>query len=166
MKLDIFNEVQEPRPWADDHEHLRITQAIEQAELADRSGYGCWWQVEHDGAEESSLFSAPEMLLAAISQRTSGIRRGRARAVPVQPPHPRGRTSGVARSPERRPRRAGLTRSTTPEWRLFGTDPADVRPQTAEAFTMIPRMWTSERFGYSGSAYQVDEVPIVPKPLY
>ena len=76
MKIDLFNEIQDPRPWAEAHEHVRFTRAIEQAELADELGYGCWWQVEHHGGEEFSLSSAPEIVLAAISQRTRRIRLG------------------------------------------------------------------------------------------
>ena len=70
MRIDLFNEIQNPRPWVAGHEQLRFQQAIEQAKLADELGYGCWWQVEHHGAEEFSLSSAPEIFLAAISQRT------------------------------------------------------------------------------------------------
>ena len=57
-------------------ERNRFRQAIEQAVLADESGYGRWWQVEHHGAGEFSLSSAPELLLTAISQHTSRIRLG------------------------------------------------------------------------------------------
>jgi hypothetical protein len=32
----MFSEIQDPRPWAtEDHEHRRITEAVEQAELAE-----------------------------------------------------------------------------------------------------------------------------------
>ncbi|MDT7725185.1 MAG: hypothetical protein QOI21_1761 [Actinomycetota bacterium] len=76
MKIDLFNEIQNPRPRSEGHEQRRFQQAIEQAKLADELGYGCWWQVEHHGADEFSLSSAPELLLAAISQHTSRIRLG------------------------------------------------------------------------------------------
>ena len=65
MKIDLFNEIQNPRPWPEGHEQVRFTQALEQAVLADELGYGCWWQVEHHGAGEFSLSSAPELMLAA-----------------------------------------------------------------------------------------------------
>src|ERR1700754_2372883 len=76
MLLDIFNEIQNPRPWDDGHEHRRLEQAIAHAKLADELGYGCWWQVEHHGAGGFSLSSAPELLLTAISQHTNRIRLG------------------------------------------------------------------------------------------
>jgi alkanesulfonate monooxygenase SsuD/methylene tetrahydromethanopterin reductase-like flavin-dependent oxidoreductase (luciferase family) len=167
VKIDMFTEIQDPRPWRDGHEHERLTQSLEQAELADRLGYGCWWQVEHHGAEEFSLSSAPELMLTAISQRTQRIRLGHAAAL----------APGAMNHPLRVAERAatldhlsggrlemGLTRSTVPEWRLFGIDPDAVRSQTQEAFELVPRAWTSERLTYSGKHYQIDGVPILPKP--
>ena len=167
MKIDVFNEIQDPRPWGADHEHVRFTQALEQAELADRLGYGCWWQVEHHGAEQFSLSSAPELMLAAISQRTERIRLGHAAVL----------APGTINHPVRIAERAatldhlsggrlelGLTRSTPPEWRLFGVDPETAAAQTAEAFELVPRLWMSERAEYEGRYYRVRDVPILPKP--
>jgi len=168
VKLDIFNEIQDPKPWADGHEGTRIAQAVEQAELADQTGYGCWWQVEHHGAEEFSLSSAPEMLLAALSQRTSRIRLGHSAVLaPSRFNHPIRVAERAAWLDHLSGGRVelGLTRSTTPEWRLFNTDPADVRGQAAEAFEMIPRMWTEDRFSHSSTNYRISDVPIIPSPL-
>ncbi|WIY00608.1 hypothetical protein QRX60_42215 [Amycolatopsis mongoliensis] len=68
MKIDLFNEIQNPRLWPEGHEQLRFRQAIEQAVLADELGYGCWWQVEHR-AGEFSLSSAPELMPASRASR-------------------------------------------------------------------------------------------------
>jgi alkanesulfonate monooxygenase SsuD/methylene tetrahydromethanopterin reductase-like flavin-dependent oxidoreductase (luciferase family) len=78
VHIDLFSEIQNPRPWTAGHEQCSFPQAIEQAKLANDRGYGCWWQVEHHGADEFSLSSAPELLLAAISQHTTRIRLGHA----------------------------------------------------------------------------------------
>jgi alkanesulfonate monooxygenase SsuD/methylene tetrahydromethanopterin reductase-like flavin-dependent oxidoreductase (luciferase family) len=165
--IDVFNEIQNPRPWQDGHEHRRITQAMEQAKLADELGYGCWWQVEHHGAEEFSLSSAPELMLTAISQHTTRMRLGHAAVLAP------GRLNHPIRAAERAAMldhlsggrlEFGLTRSTHPEWRLFNIDPADARQQTQQAFEMIPRMWTEERFSYASEYYQIDDVAIAPKP--
>jgi len=39
--LDIFSELQKPGPFAPDHEARVLADAIEQAQLADRLGFGC-----------------------------------------------------------------------------------------------------------------------------
>ncbi|WP_328453754.1 LLM class flavin-dependent oxidoreductase [Amycolatopsis sp. NBC_00438] len=168
MQIDLFNEIQNPRPWPEGHEQLRFTQAIEQAVLADELGYGCWWQVEHHGAGEFSLSSAPELMLAALSQRTSRIRLGHSAVLaPGRFNHPIRVAERAATLDHLSGGRVelGLTRSTIPEWRLFGIEPDDARAQTQEAFEMVPRMWTSERFSYESDAYRVDDVAIAPKPL-
>jgi alkanesulfonate monooxygenase SsuD/methylene tetrahydromethanopterin reductase-like flavin-dependent oxidoreductase (luciferase family) len=162
MKIDVFTEIQDPRPWAEGHEQLRIRQALEQAELADAAGYGCWWQVEHHGAEEFSLSSAPELMLAAISQRTTRIRLGHAAVLaPSRFNHPIRVAERAAMLDHLSGGRVelGLTRSTAPEWRLFGVDPAAARPETQQAFEAIPKMWTGEQFSAS------HETPILPRPL-
>jgi alkanesulfonate monooxygenase SsuD/methylene tetrahydromethanopterin reductase-like flavin-dependent oxidoreductase (luciferase family) len=165
--IDIFNEIQNPKPWQGDHEHRRITQALEQAVLADELGYGCWWQVEHHGAEEFSLSSAPELLLTAISQRTNRIRLGHSAVLaPGRLNHPIRAAERAAMLDHLSEGRLefGLTRSTIPEWRLFNIDPADARAQTAQAFEMIPRIWTEERFSYTSEFYDIDDALIAPKP--
>ncbi|MFC9252104.1 LLM class flavin-dependent oxidoreductase [Amycolatopsis thailandensis] len=168
MKIDLFNEIQNPRPWPEGHERLRFSQAMEQAVLADELGYDCWWQVEHHGAGEFSLSSAPELMLAALSQRTSRIRLGHSAVLaPGRFNHPIRVAERAATLDHLSGGRVelGLTRSTIPEWRLFGIEPDEARAQTQEAFEMVPRMWTSERFSYESAAYRVDDVPISPKPV-
>src|SRR5580704_7474292 len=76
MRFGIFYEHQLPRPWAEGDEHRLYKDALEQIELADRLGYDYLWEVEHHYLEEYSHSSAPEVFLAAASQRTSRIRIG------------------------------------------------------------------------------------------
>src|SRR5204863_8704349 len=76
MKFGIFYEHQLPRPWAQDDEHKLLKDALEQVELADRLGIDAVWEVEHHFLEEYSHSSAPEVFLAAASQRTARIRLG------------------------------------------------------------------------------------------
>src|SRR6476660_1449105 len=76
MKFGIFYEHQIPRPWDANAEHRIYREALEQVELADRSGIDHVWEVEHHFLEEYSHSSAPEVFLAACSQRTKRIRLG------------------------------------------------------------------------------------------
>src|SRR6195256_5375908 len=76
MRFGIFYEHQLPRPWEADSEHRLLREALEQIELADRLGIDFVWEVEHHFLEEYSHSSAPEVFLAAVSQRTSRIRLG------------------------------------------------------------------------------------------
>jgi len=76
MKFGIFYEHQLPRPWNDGDELKLFQDALDQVELADRLGIDHAWEVEHHFLEEYSHSSAPEVFLAACSQRTRNIRLG------------------------------------------------------------------------------------------
>src|SRR5687767_11212556 len=76
MKFGIFYEHQLPRPWDEGSEQKLIQDALEQVELADKVGIEYVWEVEHHFLEEYSHSSAPEVFLAAASQRTKNIRLG------------------------------------------------------------------------------------------
>jgi alkanesulfonate monooxygenase SsuD/methylene tetrahydromethanopterin reductase-like flavin-dependent oxidoreductase (luciferase family) len=93
-------------------------QAIYQIELADRLDIGYVWEVEHHFLEEYSHPSAPEVFLAACSQRTKRIRLGQ--GITLMPPnynHP-------ARVAER---------IATLDLGGFGVDPEDKRAMWEEA---------------------------------
>src|SRR5262247_420410 len=76
MKFGLFYEHQLPRPW-DEGDELRLFQdALAQVEFADKLGFDTVWEVEHHFLEEYSHSSAPEVFLAACSQRTRRIRLG------------------------------------------------------------------------------------------
>ena len=76
MKLGLFYEHQLPRPWTADSEHRLLHELLAQIELADALGYDDAWEVEHHFLEAYSHSSAPEVFLAAASQRTRRIRLG------------------------------------------------------------------------------------------
>jgi alkanesulfonate monooxygenase SsuD/methylene tetrahydromethanopterin reductase-like flavin-dependent oxidoreductase (luciferase family) len=76
MQFGILYEHQLPRPWHDGDELRLFQEALDQVELADRLGIDFAWEVEHHFLEEFSHSSAPEVFLAACSQRTRRIRLG------------------------------------------------------------------------------------------
>src|SRR5579885_2518499 len=81
MKFGLFYEMQLPKPydadqWDPDAERRIIQEMLEQVELADRLGFDYVFEVEHHFLEEYSHSSAPEVVLAAASQRTKTIRLG------------------------------------------------------------------------------------------
>src|SRR4051795_3444895 len=76
MRFALFYEHQLPRPWEDGALEQLLSDALDQIELADRLGIDYVWEVEHHFLEEYSHSSAPEVFLAAASQRTERIRLG------------------------------------------------------------------------------------------
>jgi alkanesulfonate monooxygenase SsuD/methylene tetrahydromethanopterin reductase-like flavin-dependent oxidoreductase (luciferase family) len=81
MKFGLFYELQLPKPldndqWDPDDERRIIHEALDQIEFADKLGFDYVFEVEHHFLEEYSHSSAPEVVLAAASQRTKNIRLG------------------------------------------------------------------------------------------
>src|SRR5260370_31077361 len=85
MKYGICYEHKLPRPWNDGAEHRLFQEALDQVELADRLGIDHAWEVEDHFLEEYSHSSAPEVFLAACSQRTKNIRLGH--GITLMPPN-------------------------------------------------------------------------------
>src|ERR1700742_973783 len=84
MKFGLFYEHQLPMPWAEGAEQKLYNDALAQVELADQIGIEHVWEVEHHFLEEYSHSSAPEVFLAACSQRTKRIRLGH--GIALMPP--------------------------------------------------------------------------------
>jgi alkanesulfonate monooxygenase SsuD/methylene tetrahydromethanopterin reductase-like flavin-dependent oxidoreductase (luciferase family) len=81
MKFGLFYELQLPKPydaeqWDPDAERRIYHEMLDQVELADSLGFDYVFEVEHHFLEEYSHSSAPEMMMAALSQRTRQIRLG------------------------------------------------------------------------------------------
>ena len=170
MKFGIFYEHQLPRPWDDDSEHRLLKDALEQVELADRLGIDYVWEVEHHFLEEYSHSSAPEVFLAAASQRTSRIRLGHGI---VQLPFNFNHTARVAE------RIATLdlvsdgrvdfgTGEASSEAELGGflIDRDEKRAQWEEALDAVTRMFVEAPFaGYDGEFFKMPVRGVVPRPL-
>ena len=143
------------KPWNEGQEYSTYHDALEQIELADKLGFDHVWEVEHHFLTEYSHSSAPEVFLAAASQRTKNIRIGHGVALLPYPfNHPIRVAERAAALDIMSNGRLefGTGRSITEqELGGFGIDPADSRPMWEEAIQMIPKMWTEETFSWEGT---------------
>ncbi len=170
MKFGIFYEHQLPRPWGPDDEHKLLKDALEQVEIADRIGFDYVWEVEHHFLEEYSHSSAPEVFLAAASQRTSRIRIGHGI---VQLPQNFNHTARVAERiatldlvSDGRVEFGTGEASSEAELGGFMIDRDEKRDQWAEGLDAVTRMFVEEPFaGYDGRFLEMPPRNVVPKPL-
>lgn len=170
MKFGIFYEHQIPRPWYDGDEHRLFKDALEQVELADRLGIDYVWEVEHHFLEEYSHSSAPEVFLAACSQRTQRIRLGH--GIVLMPPgfnHPARVAERIATldliSDGRVDWGTGEASSRL-ELEGFGIDPKQKRDMWEESVRETARMMASSPYpGLEGRWFSMPHRNIVPKPL-
>src|SRR6266480_1964964 len=170
MKFGMFYEHQLPRPWQPDSEHQLIKDALEQVELADNLGMDCVWEVEHHFLEEYSHSSAPEVFLAACSQRTNRIRLGHGIVqIPFNFNNPARVVERIATLDLVSDGRVEFgTGESSSEAELGGfvIDRSTKRDQWDEALDAVTRMFVEEPFaGYDGRFLEMPPRNVVPKPL-
>jgi alkanesulfonate monooxygenase SsuD/methylene tetrahydromethanopterin reductase-like flavin-dependent oxidoreductase (luciferase family) len=169
MKFGLFYEHQLPRSGEELDEGKLLADALEQVELADGLGIDYLWEVEHHFLEEYSLSSAPEVFLAAASQRTSNIRLGH--GIVQLPPavnHPARVAERIATLDLISGGRVEFgTGEGASQMELggFGVDGEAKRDQWAESLDAITRMFVEEPFaGYDGRWLSMPPRNVVPKP--
>jgi alkanesulfonate monooxygenase SsuD/methylene tetrahydromethanopterin reductase-like flavin-dependent oxidoreductase (luciferase family) len=170
MKFGIFYEHQLPRPWREGDEQRLFQEALDQVELADRLGIDYAWEVEHHFLEEYSHSSAPEVFLAACSQRTKRIRLGH--GIVLMPPgysHPGRVASRIATldlvSNGRVEFGTGESASRL-ELEGFGIDAAEKRAMWREATEQVCNMLAMDPYpGYQGRYFSMPCRNVVPKPV-
>jgi alkanesulfonate monooxygenase SsuD/methylene tetrahydromethanopterin reductase-like flavin-dependent oxidoreductase (luciferase family) len=169
VKFGIFYEHQLPRPWNDDSEYELLQNALDQIELADALGFDYVWEVEHHYLEEYSHSSAPEVFLAAASQRTKNIRLGH--GIVQTPPgfnHPARVAERIATldllSNGRVDFGSGES-SSEAELGGFMIDPERKRAMWEEGLRVAVRCLVEEPFtGHSGEFVTMPPRNVVPKP--
>ena len=169
MKIGLFYELQTPRPWDNESEHSIIQEALEQIELADEIGIDCVWAVEHHFLEEYSHCSAPEVFLAAASQRTKRIRIGHGIAICApQVNHPARVAERIATLDHVSNGRVEFgTGEGTSDLELDGFRMSRDEKNAAwrEGLTAVLAMMTDEIFhGLDGKFVQFPRRSVVPKP--
>jgi alkanesulfonate monooxygenase SsuD/methylene tetrahydromethanopterin reductase-like flavin-dependent oxidoreductase (luciferase family) len=170
VRFGIFYEHQLPRPWEPGAEHRLLKDALEQIELADRLGIDYLWEVEHHFLEEYSHSSAPEVFLAAASQRTSRIRIGHGIVqLPFGFNHPARVAERIATLDlisDGRVEFGTGEASSEMELRGFGVQRARKRAEWAEALDVVTRLMVEEPFaGHESPDLTVPPRNLVPKPL-
>ncbi|MCU1392318.1 MAG: flavin-dependent oxidoreductase, F420-dependent methylene-tetrahydromethanopterin reductase [Ilumatobacteraceae bacterium] len=170
MKFGIFYEHQIGRPWDDRTEHQLIQDALEQVELADQLGIQYVWEVEHHFLEEYSHSSAPEVFLAAASQRTTNMRLGHGIML----------TAPQFNHPARCAERIGMLdlvsngrvefgsgeSSSEAELGAFGVDPLKKREAWLEGLETTLRCMVETPFtGVDGQFVTMPPRNVVPKPI-
>src|SRR5436305_6642558 len=170
MRFGIFYEHQQPRPWEEGSTERLLNDALEQVELADRLGFDYVWEVEHHFLEEYSHSSAPEVFLAAASQRTKRIRLGHGIVqLPLAFNHPARvveRAATLDLISDGRVEFGTGESSSEAELGGFMIPRVEKRDQWLEAFDAITRMFVEEPFaGYKGKWLEMPVRNVMPKRL-
>jgi len=169
MRFGIFYEHQLPRPWTEGLELKLFQDALSQVELADQLGFDNVWEVEHHFLEEYSHSSAPEIFLAACSQRTKQIRLGH--GIVLMPPgynHPARVAERIAT--------LDLVSNGRVEWGTgessallelggYGVAVGEKRDAWREAVEQCANMLAMDPYpGFEGKFFSMPTRNVVPKP--
>jgi len=168
MKFSLFFEMQ--IAGADRRAEAQLFHdCLRQARLADELGYHCIWEVEHHGLYEYSHSSAPEIFLSFVAAQTKRIRIGHGcTLLPHRYNHPIRLAERIATLDilsEGRVNWGSAKSVSRVEREAFEVDTETIHEQWLEALSMIPRMWNSDVYSYSGRFFNIPPTCIVPKPV-
>ena len=170
VKFGIFYEHQMGRPWDDGSEHQLIQDALAQVERADSLGIQYVWEVEHHFLEEYSHSSAPEVFLAACSQRTKSMRLGHGIILTApqfnHPARTAERVSMLDLVSSGRVEFGSGESSSEAELGGFGLNPADKRDAWLEGLDVALRCMVESPFtGVDGRFVTMPPRNVIPKPV-
>lgn len=166
MKFDLFYELSVP-PFSERSETEVYIETLDELQLAETLGFNGAWVVEHHFMPEYSHSTAPEMFLAAATQRTRRLRLGHA-IVPMPYNHPVRVAERIATLDVLSGGRAefGFGRGFSPkEYASFGVDMGESRSVTEEGLAIVMASFEGKPVSFDGRHFQLDAVEILPKVL-
>jgi alkanesulfonate monooxygenase SsuD/methylene tetrahydromethanopterin reductase-like flavin-dependent oxidoreductase (luciferase family) len=163
-----MTQIQMPRPWEPNAEVAAYRNAVTQAVAAEAAGFSYFWTTEQHFFYEIGHSPCPDILLAAVSERTSRMRLGF--AVMLMTVHnPFIVAEKVATLDVLSNGRVdfGMGRGSTSYMvEAFGVDAVSSREKAQEAAEAVLKMFSEEKFGrFEGKHYNLPERYVVPKPV-
>jgi Luciferase-like monooxygenase len=170
MKFGLLSQLQVPKPWVEDTERNVYWQNLDHVVAAEQAGFSHFWLTEQHFFAEIGHSSCPEMLLAALSQRTRTIRLGF--AVILMPCHnpfmiaERVATLDVLSNGRCEFGAGRGTAAYVVEGLGFNADAEYGREVGREALEAVVQMLEQEHFpGYQGRHFDLPARQVVPRPI-
>lgn len=163
MQFDLFYELAMP-PHLPRSETQAYDDTIAEIALADTLGFGCAWFVEHHFMRGYSHLSKPDLLIAALSQKTSKIRLGHA-VIPLPLHHAVHIAERIATLDVLSKGRleVGIGRGFSPqEFAVFGANMNASRELVNDALAIIKASFARKPIYFHSGRYQLDGVDVVP----
>jgi alkanesulfonate monooxygenase SsuD/methylene tetrahydromethanopterin reductase-like flavin-dependent oxidoreductase (luciferase family) len=143
-----------------------VADEVEQMVLSERLGFDSVWLTEHHYADYG-ISSAPSVLLATVAARTERIKLGMAVWVlPFHHPLRLAEETATLDILSRGRLVVGLGRGNRPlEFLGHGIVQDESRSRLEEGVEILRKAWTEERVSFQGRHWQLDAIPVYPKPL-
>jgi len=156
----------------DNYESLRsheqfYHEVLDEAEYAEELGYEGFWVGEHHFQASQRVFPSPQMLLAAISQRTKNLRLGTGvNVLPINDPVRLAEDIAELDLISHGRVCFGAGRGYQPhEYAGFNIPIESAKARFWECLEIIRRAWTEECFSYQGHFYQYQDIALLPRPV-
>jgi len=142
-------------------------QILEQVQLAEELGWECFMFNEHHFLGYGGLVANPAVLLAAAAARTSKIRLGPCIAIlPLRHPLHSAEDYAMVDAVSGGRLEFGIGSGNTElDYKVFGVTRENDRQRLDEAFEVILKAWTNDRFSHQGTAWQFGEITLYPRPI-
>jgi alkanesulfonate monooxygenase SsuD/methylene tetrahydromethanopterin reductase-like flavin-dependent oxidoreductase (luciferase family) len=165
MEIDLFYELPVPSHLGRDEAGV-YGETLAEIALADRLGFHGVWLVEHHFTREYSHSSAPDLILAAASQRTQRLRLGHAVVVlPYSHPIRVAERAAALDVLSGGRLELGLGRGfSAAEYAVFGVDMRDSRDHVEESLAIL-RQASSGPINHCGRLFAFADLDVLPKPL-
>jgi natural product biosynthesis luciferase-like monooxygenase protein len=140
---------------------------LQLAERAEELGFDSFWISEHHFTDYGGILPRPQILLAALAQRTRAIRLGTAVSlVPFDNPVRLAEDFGLVDVLSGGRLEFGVGRGLFGfEYDGLGIQQDESRARLEEGVEVIRAAWQSERLTYAGRFTSVDNLTILPRPL-
>ena len=162
-----MTQIQMPRPWGAGAEMDAYHNAIAQAVAGEAAGFSHFWITEQHFFAEIGHSACPDMLLSAISQRTSRIRLGFAVILmTINNPYAVAERVATLDLLSRGRVDFGMGRGSTPYMvEAFGVARPEERERAQEATEAVMQMFAEPRFsGFKGKHFDLPARQVLPRP--
>jgi alkanesulfonate monooxygenase SsuD/methylene tetrahydromethanopterin reductase-like flavin-dependent oxidoreductase (luciferase family) len=142
-------------------------EVIEEAQYAEELGYEGFWVGEHHFQASYRVFPSPQMVLAAISQRTTKLRLGTGvNVLPINDPIRLAEDMAELDLLSHGRVVFGAGRGYQPhEFAGFHIPMETAKERFWECLEIIRTAWTQEQFSYAGKFYHYDDIALLPRPI-
>jgi len=141
---------------------------LEQVDLCEELGYDCVWITEHHFHHFGGMLPNPQVIMAAMTQRTKRVRLGT--AVTLLPLHnPLRIAEDIAMLDILSSGRIEVGVGRGMEWlnfQAFGSEWATAQERVIEGIDILKDAWTKEDCVWNGRFFQTDRpITVLPKPV-
>ena len=162
MRFGTFS-YNQARPWVP--ERQAFAELLEQIQLTERLGFDDAWFAEHHHSDYGML-SSPNLIIAALAQRTKRLRFGNlVNVVPLHDPMRLAEECAILDILTDGRLNVGLGRGVPRDDLKHGLDRDTAQARFEEGIDLLRRAWTEDSFTYSGKAWSYVDITCRPRPL-